>query len=243
MIMKKVSPFNPKKFINHFGFLGRGFLSAGISITILGIIFGIFAPEENVQGHIFKMMYLHVPSSFFAMSIYIVMGICSLLFIIYKIPVLYFVSSVLSKIGAILCAISLISGSIWGRFTWGTFWVWDARVVSMFILFLLYLGYVFCDMYTDDKIKKIATSVLTVLGLLNIPIIKFSVEFYNTLHQKPTIFALKKPSIDFEMLFPLIIIMIGISMCISYTVFLSVKKRIKKQKSISKRTRVLVQYA
>ena len=117
------------------------------------------------------MMYLHVPSSFFfAMSIYIVMGICSLLFIIYKIPVLYFVSSVLSKIGAILCAVSLISGSIWGRFTWGTFWVWDTRVIDVCILFIIFGLCFFCDMYTDDKIKKIATSILAVLGLFMFPL-------------------------------------------------------------------------
>lgn len=171
------------------------------------------APEDYLQGVSAKIMYIHIPAAQISLMIYILIGISSALFLIYRNPFYDIFSNSLVIIGLIYTFVTLITGSIWGKPTWGTWWVWDARLTSMLILSMIYFGYISLRGNTcDEKGARIA-AIFGVCGLVNIPIIKFSVYLWNTLHQQSSIFKLTGPSIHESMLYPLI------SSTISFIIF------------------------
>ena len=175
-----------------------------LSIGLLEAL--VFSPEDYKQGDAVRIMYVHVPSAWISLGIFSLITFLSIVGYIFKIKNFFLISKSLAPSGFIFNIIALVTGSIWGRPTWGTWWAWDARITSMLILALFYLLYLLAWRIFNDKDKVFkATLIITVLGIINVPIIKYSVDWWNTLHQPASINIFTKSSIDISMLFPLMI--------------------------------------
>ncbi|MDC3231487.1 heme ABC transporter permease CcmC [Candidatus Pelagibacter sp.] len=166
----------------------------------------ILSPEDYKQSHSVRIMYVHVPAAWISLGIFSSITLLSVIGYIFKIKNFFLISKSLAPSGLVFNIIALVTGAIWGKPTWGTWWAWDARITSMLILALFYFMYIITwRIYEDnDKIFKV-TSIITILGIINVPIIKYSVDWWNTLHQPASINILSKSSIHASMLFPLII--------------------------------------
>ena len=165
----------------------------------------ILSPEDYKQGHSVRIMYVHVPAAWISLGIFSVITFLSIVGYIFKIRNFFLIAKSLAPSGLVFNIIALVTGSIWGKPTWGTFWAWDARITSMLILALFYIMYLIAwRIFEDnDKVFKV-TSIITILGIINVPIIKYSVDWWNTLHQPASINILSKSSIHISMLFPLL---------------------------------------
>ena len=166
----------------------------------------ILSPEDYKQSHSVRIMYVHVPAAWITLGIFTSITFLSVIGYIFKIRNFFLISKSLAPSGFVFNLIALVTGSIWGKPTWGTWWAWDARITSMLILALFYIMYLVAwRIYENkDKAYKI-TSIITILGIINVPIIKYSVDWWNTLHQPASINILSKSSIHISMLFPLLI--------------------------------------
>ena len=175
-----------------------------LSIGLLEAL--IFSPEDYKQSHSVRIMYVHVPAAWISLGTFSSITFLSLSGYIFKNRNLFLIAKSLAPSGLVLNIIALVTGSIWGKPTWGTWWAWDARITSMLILVLFYLIYLIAWRIYEDKeqVLKI-TTMITILGIINVPIIKYSVEWWNTLHQPASINILSKSSIHSSMLFPLLI--------------------------------------
>ncbi len=166
----------------------------------------VFSPEDYKQSHSVRIMYVHVPAAWICLGIFSTITFLSLVGYIFKIRNFFLISKSLAPSGFVFNIIALVTGSIWGKPTWGTWWAWDARITSMLILSLFYIIYLIAWRIYDknDKVFKI-TSVISILGIINVPIIKYSVDWWNTLHQPASVSILSKSSIHSSMLYPLLI--------------------------------------
>ena len=165
----------------------------------------ILSPEDYKQSHSARIMYVHVPAAWICLGIFSMITFLSTIGYIFKIRNLFLISKSLAPSGFVFTIIALVTGSIWGKPTWGTWWAWDARITSMLILALFYLLYLIAwRIYDNDKAFKI-TSIISILGIINVPIIKYSVDWWNTLHQPASINILSKSSIHISMMYPLFI--------------------------------------
>ena len=166
----------------------------------------ILSPEDYKQSHSVRIMYVHVPAAWITLGIFSAITFFSVVGYIFKIRNFFLISKSLAPSGFVFIIIALVTGSIWGKPTWGTWWAWDARITSMLILALFYGMYLLAWRIYDntDKVFKI-TSLITVIGIINIPIVKYSVDWWNTLHQPASINILSKSSIHISMMFPLLI--------------------------------------
>jgi len=166
----------------------------------------ILSPEDYKQSHTVRIMYVHVPAAWISLGIFSVITFLSTIGYIFKIRNFFLISKSLAPSGLVFNVIALVTGSIWGKPTWGTWWAWDARITSMLILAIFYIIYLLAwRIYeNEDRVFKI-TSIITILGIINVPIIKYSVDWWSTLHQPASINLLSKSSIHVSMLFPLII--------------------------------------
>ena len=175
-----------------------------ISIGLLEAL--IFSPEDYKQSHSVRIMYVHVPAAWITLGIFTSMTILSLSGYIFKNKNFFLIAKSLAPSGLVFNVIALVTGSIWGKPTWGTWWAWDARITSMLILALFYLMYLLTwRIYeNDEKAFKIST-IITILGIINIPIIKYSVDWWNTLHQPASVNIFSNSSIHNTMLIPLLI--------------------------------------
>ena len=218
--------FQVNKFYNYIFFIS-------ISIYVLSITWGLlFVPEDFVQGNSFRIIYLHVPASFLSQSLYAAMAIASVTYLIWRVKLAAYLIIAIAPIGAMVTFIALSSGSIWGIPTWGTWWQWDARITSTLILFIMYLGLISLhgSFSNHEKADKLL-SWLVIVGFVNIPIIKKSVDWWSTLHQSASITLTNKPSIDPSMLYPLIGSTIGFFGLIICLVIISSKVQIIKRES------------
>ena len=182
-----------------------------IFIIFLGLIYALFiSPQDHIQGDSVRIMYVHVPSSFIALGSFALIGIASILNLIFKIKFMPLIAKSLAPIGIIFTLISIVTGSLWGKPTWGVWWVWDARLTSMLILFCFYLAYIFTWKFVKnfEQANKIS-SIIGIVGLINLPVIKYSVDWWNTLHQSSSITFTSAPTIHHTMLVPLLIMLIG----------------------------------
>ncbi len=166
----------------------------------------ILSPEDYQQSHSVRIMYVHVPAAWISLGIFSTITILSIVGYIFKIKNFFLISKSLAPSGFVFNVIALVTGSIWGKPTWGTWWAWDARITSMLILALFYLMYLIAWRIYEDKeqVFKI-TSIITILGIINVPIIKYSVDWWNTLHQPASINILSESTIHSSMLVPLLI--------------------------------------
>jgi len=175
-------------------------LSIGLSEAL------ILSPEDYKQGDAVRIMYVHVPAAWISLGIFSLITFLSIFGYIFKVQNFFLISKSLAPSGFVFNIIALVTGSIWGKPTWGTWWAWDARITSMLILALFYAMYILAWRIFEDKDKVFkVTLIITILGIINVPIIKYSVDWWNTLHQPASINILTKTSIDISMLFPLMI--------------------------------------
>ncbi len=183
-----------------------------IIVITIGLIYSLLiSPPDYIQGDTVRIMYVHVPSSFIALGCFGFIGIASICNLIFKIKLMPLLAKSLAPIGCMFSLISIVTGSFWGKPTWGIWWVWDARLTSMVILFLFYIAYILTWKFIDnfEKANKIS-SLIGVIGSFNLPVIKYSVDWWNTLHQSSSITLTSAPSIHFTMLIPLIIMFFGL---------------------------------
>jgi len=181
-------------------------------IITLGLLYGLFiSPPDYIQGDSVRIMYIHVPSSFIALGCFAFIGTASILNLIFKIKFVCIIAKSLAPVGALFTLISIVTGSLWGKPTWGVWWVWDARITSMVILLFFYIAYILIWKFISDfdKASKFS-SFVGIAGLFNLPIIKFSVDWWNTLHQPSSITLTSAPTIHYTMLIPLIIMLVGL---------------------------------
>ncbi len=176
-----------------------------------GFVWGLaLSPADYQQGDTVRVMYVHVPAAWMAMACYALMAVLSASFLVWKHQLAGIAALAAAPVGACFTAIALITGSLWGKPTWGTWWVWDARLTSVLVLFFLYLGYLALAGAFDDRMRGLrAASLLALVGIINLPIIKFSVDWWNTLHQPASILRAGGPSIHASMLWPLMITALG----------------------------------
>ena len=181
-----------------------------VPILILGIIFSLFvSPEDYIQGDAARIMYVHVPSAWIALSCFSFISLLSIINFIFKIKSLSLIYKSLAPIGLIFNFIAIITGALWGKPTWGTLWAWDARLTSMLVLMLFYSMFIFSYKFIDNsnKSSKICT-VISVLGLINLVIIKYSVDWWSTLHQPSSINLIGETTVHSSMLVPFSIMLV-----------------------------------
>ncbi len=178
------------------------FRAATLILFLTGLALGLlFSPQDYQQGNTVRIMYIHVPAAFLSMFVYVLMALSGAIGYIWRIKMAHIVSISCAPIGAIFTLLALITGAVWGKPTWGTYWEWDARMTSELILLFLYLGFMALhNAFDERKTADRAAAILALVGLVNIPIIHFSVEWWNTLHQGATISKFEKPSMDTDML-------------------------------------------
>ena len=181
------------------------------ALLITGLVWGLaFAPEDARQGNSFRIIYLHVPASVLALAGYYVMAIAGAVGLIWKMKLAFIVMRSAAPLGAALTFIALFTGAVWGKPTWGTYWVWDARITSMLILLFLYLGVLALkNAYNSFEAANKASAILSLVGTVNIPIIYKSVDWWQTLHQPATIKFTSAPSMHPDMFAPLVMMIIG----------------------------------
>ena len=178
-----------------------------VVLIATGLVLALFvAPPDYQQGESVRIMFVHVPAAWMALFIYAVMASASAASLIWRHPLADLAAREAAPLGAGFTLICLLSGSLWGEPMWGTWWVWDARLTSVLVLFFLYLGYLALIHAFDDSTRGArAGAILALVGIVNLPIIKFSVDWWNTLHQPASVFRLGGPTIAFSMLLPLLV--------------------------------------
>ena len=178
-----------------------------IIISVIGLVYSlVLSPADYIQGDSVRIMYVHVPSSFIAIGTFGIIGTASIINLVFKNKITPLIAKSLSSVGFLFAIISIITGSLWGKPTWGIWWVWDARLTSMLILLLFYISYILTWKVIKqfEKANKIS-SVIAIIGLFNLPIIRYSVDWWRTLHQPSSITLTSAPTIHYTMLIPLVI--------------------------------------
>lgn len=203
---------------------------AALSLTI-GTFWGLlFAPPDYQQGESFRIIYIHVPSAMLSMSTYVAMAIAAVVGMIWQWKTAYMAMIAIAPVGAVMTFIALFTGAAWGKPMWGTWWIWDARLTSELILLFLYLGVMALYSAFDDKQQGgKAAGIMALVGVINVPIIHFSVEWWNTLHQGATITKFGKPSIAPEMLWPLLINLLGFAAFVGAVSLIRMKNELLKR--------------
>lgn len=187
-----------------------------ITVALLAVgLYGalVTAPPDYQQGETVRIMFIHVPASWMALFIYTVMAVASATAIVFRHPLADAAAKVAAPIGAVFSFLSLATGSLWGKPMWGAWWVWDARLTSMFVLFLLYIGYMAVWQAIDEPHRAaLVARVVALVGVINIPIVHFSVNWWNSLHQPASVFRMDGPTIAPSMLWPLLVMGLAYTM-------------------------------
>jgi heme exporter protein C len=211
-------------------------------LFVAGLAGGLlFAPPDYQQGESFRIIYVHVPNAWMSLFVYMVMATAGAMGLIWKVKVTDAVARSCAPLGATFTFLALVTGSLWGKPMWGTWWVWDARLTSELILLFLYLGYIALQSAIDDRRTAArAGAVLALVGVVNIPIIHYSVEWWNTLHQGPTVTKFDQPSIHISMLIPLLIMALAFTFYFAAMLLVRVRCEILEQERNSVWVRQLV---
>ena len=197
-------------------------------LFLFGLWFSIYeSPPDYQQGETVRIMYVHVPAAWMAMMVYLSMTIMSVFSLVWRHPLADLIAKSSAPIGATFTLIALVTGSIWGKPMWGTWWVWDARLTSELILLFLYLGYMALQSaIVDRRTAARAGAILALVGVVNLPIIHFSVEWWSTLHQGPTVTKFDAPSIHLSMLIPLLLMALAFMIHFITTVLARIRPEI-----------------
>ena len=217
---------NPSKFNKFADIIFKPLMLISLIVVIVGLILVYLSPLDYQQGLTVKIMYIHVPSAWLALLTYTIMTIYSIIGIAFKMPFSFIVNKAVAPIGAVFTLLCLISGSLWGKPMWGTWWVWDARLTSVAILLLIYLIIIFLNQTFENKdVREKTTAIFILIGSINLPIIKFSVDWWNTLHQPASVSKLSSPSMDSSMLQPLLVMTVAFSLVGLIIAILRIKGR------------------
>ena len=205
---------NPARFMRISGVALPWLGGVSLVVLVLGLFWSlILAPADYQQGESVRIMFIHVPSAWMALSVYLFVAVASAVALIWRHPLAEIAAQSAAPIGAAFTFVCLATGSLWGRPMWGTWWVWDARLTSVLVLFFLYLGYIaLVNAFDDASRGGRAGSLLALVGIVNLPIIKFSVDWWNTLHQPASVLRLGGPAIDVSMLVPLLVMALGLTL-------------------------------
>lgn len=219
---------SPKYFYELSAKLMPWFIGLTLVTLLPGIIWGLgFAPMDEEQGHSYRIIFIHVPAAGVAMGGYIAMALAAAIGIIWKMKMADMVAKSIAPIGASFAFLCLVTGSIWGKPTWGTWWVWDARLTSMLVLFFLYVGYIALQNAIENPTAAAkASGILAIVGVVNLPIIKYSVNWWNTLHQPATIKLTEESTIDPSMLYPLMLCLAGFYLFFGLLVLLAARNEV-----------------
>jgi len=187
-------------------------VGAACALLLLYGLYGglVLAPADYQQGDSFRIIYIHVPAAWMSLFIYVLMAVCGVITLVWRMKMAEVVLIASAPVGAAFTFLALVTGSIWGKPMWGTWWVWDGRLTSELILLFLYLGVIALHNAIEDRQTAAkAVAILAIVGVVNVPIIHYSVEWWATLHQGPTITKLDKPSIHIDMLIPLLVMAVA----------------------------------
>ncbi len=202
---------SPRWFYGIAGPWAAGFGVAALVLLSVGFVWALgFAPPDYQQGNSVRIMYVHVPAAMVSQSVYIGMGVAGLVLFVWRMKLADAAIAACLPFGMLLTALALFSGGVWGRPTWGTWWEWDARTVSTLVLLFLYVGiYALREAIEDVELRGRASALVAIVGTINIPIIKYSVEWWNTLHQGASFTLTEKPAMQPEMWAPLLVTVLG----------------------------------
>ena len=204
---------NPTRFLSIVAAVLPWMIGATVILFAVGLFMSFTAPEDYQQGMTVRIMFIHVPSAWLAMMCYTVMAISAIGTLVWRHPLADVSAKTAAPIGAVFTFLALLTGSLWGKPMWGTWWVWDARLTSVFVLLLMYLGLIALNRAMDDPARAAKVSAIVILvGYVNIPIIKFSVDWWNTLHQPASVIRLDGPTIHASMLYPLLVMALAFTM-------------------------------
>ena len=204
-----------------------------LAILVIGLYLALVtAPPDYQQGESVRIMYIHVPSAWMALSVYLFIAVASAVALVWRHPLAEIAAAAAAPIGAAFTFVCLATGSLWGRPMWGTWWVWDARLTSVLVLFFLYLGYIaLVNAFDEPGRGAKAGSVLALVGVVNLPIIKFSVDWWNTLHQPASVMRLGGPHIDPSMLAPLLVMAAGFLLLFLTLLLLGMRAALNERKA------------
>jgi heme exporter protein C len=219
---------NPARFMAVAAMILPWMTALAAGLLLVGLYFALLAsPADYQQGETVRIMYVHVPAAWMALFVYVAMAAASASFLIWRHPLADIFAQAAAPLGAAFTAAALITGSLWGKPMWGTWWVWDARLTSMLILLFLYLGYIALSQAFDNRERGArAAAVLALVGVINVPIIKFSVDWWNTLHQPASVIKMSGPAIDPSMLLPLLLMAAGMKAYFLVVVILRMRARL-----------------
>ena len=201
---------------------------AALILLLWGTVWGLaFAPADYQQGNSFRIMYVHVPAAMLAQSLYIGMGVAGFVGLVWRMKLADVAISASLPLGMLVTALALFSGSVWGAPTWGSWWEWDGRTVSTSVLFFLYVGiFALREAILDSTLRARASALIAMVGTINIPIIKYSVEWWNTLHQPASFSLTEKPAMPSEMWLPLLVMALGFYCFAAFVVLLRMRAEI-----------------
>jgi heme exporter protein C len=215
------------KLLPWFGRLCLVTLSIGLVWALL------FAPADYQQGNSFRIFYLHVPAAMLSMGIYLAMAIAALISVVWQIKLADASAAAMAPVGAAFTAVALFTGAAWGKPMWGTWWIWDARLTSELILLFLYLGVIALQNAFEDKnLAGKASAILALVGVINLPVIHYSVIWWNTLHQGATVSKFGKPAMSAGMYWPFLVCLIGFSLFVAYVISLRFRNEILARNSM-----------
>jgi heme exporter protein C len=223
---------NPTRFLK----LSRVIEPWALAIMVLslgaGLYYALFSsPVDYQQGHTVRIMYIHVPSAWMAMFCYTAMALASAVALIWKHQLADVAAKATAPIGAGFTLLALVTGALWGKPMWGTWWVWDARLTSVLVLFFLYLGYMALrDAFDDPARGAKSAAILSLVGVVNVPIIKFSVDWWNTLHQPASVVRMDGPAIHPEMLVPLLLMAVAFKFYYMWLVLVRIRQELMVQR-------------
>ena len=202
---------NPTRFVRIADALLRPLIIAASGLLMAGLYYGLIAsPADYQQGETVRIMYVHVPAAWLATLGYVLTGICALFYIVWRHPLADVALRAMAPVGAVFAMLTLVTGSLWGKPMWGAWWVWDARLTSMLILFFFYLGVIaLANGFDRPERGSRPAALLAMVGVINVPIVKFSVDWWNTLHQPASLLRSGGPAVDSSMLTPLLLMLVG----------------------------------
>jgi heme exporter protein C len=224
---------NPARFMRVSGVVLAWVGAAAGGFIAIGLVWSlIFAPPDYQQGESVRIMFIHVPSAWMALSVYLFIAAASAVALIWRHPLADIGAQAAAPVGAGFTAVCLGTGSLWGRPMWGAWWVWDARLTSVLVLFFLYLGYIALVNAFDDKSRGArAGALLALVGVVNLPIIKFSVDWWNTLHQPASVLRFGGPTIAASLLWPLLVMWVGFMLLFCWLVLLRMRAALNDRKT------------
>jgi heme exporter protein C len=227
---------NPTRFLSLTARILPWLAAATAILLAIGLYQSVMAPDDYQQGATVKIMFIHVPNAWLSMFVWGVMSVAALGTLVWRHPLADVAAKAAAPIGAAFTFLALVTGSLWGRPMWGTYWEWDARLTSVLILFLMYLGLMALWRAVEDPSRAArAAAILTLVGAINLPIIKFSVDWWNTLHQPASVFRMGGPTLDRAFLMPLLVMAVAFSL-----LFITLHLAAMRNEILRRRVRLLI---